>query len=170
MSVFNGVELLIPNEIALQIAGDACPSGMGSWNPNTSEYFSCRFPFEFMHLPIHIKEFLCVIVAVKIWGHQWSGKCIEIFCDNDAVCEVITNQKPKDSNMQSYLREFLFYVCKFNFRPVVSKIASKENDIADFISRNYDPDDAHNFFYQQNIPSLRLIELTSDLFEFKAEW
>ena len=43
--------------------------------------------------------------------------------------------------MQSYLREFLFLVCRLNFSPVVSKISTKDNDIADFLSRNYTPND-----------------------------
>ena len=69
MSVFNGVELIIPETVSLQIAGDACPAGMGSWNTDNHEYFSCRIPSNFQHFPIHIKEFLCIIIAVKLWAH-----------------------------------------------------------------------------------------------------
>ena len=50
------------------------------------------------------------------------------------------------------------------------KIASKENDIADFVSRNYNYDDAQQFFAKQNLPPLRLIEVSSALYEFKADW
>ena len=144
MLVFNGVELMIPNSVAVQVAGDACPMGMGSWNPDLEEYFSRKFPLHLMdpQIPIHIKEFICVIMAVKLWGPQWAGKQCEIFCDNDSVCDVITYLKPRDPEMQRYLREFLYWVCHFNFRPVVSKIGTKENDVADFLSRNFCPKDA----------------------------
>ena len=170
MRVFNGVELLVPKEVSLQIAGDACPAGMGSWNTDNKEYFSCRFPAHLLHFPIHIKEFICVIVSVKLWGHQWVGKRCEIYCDNDAVCDVITYQKPKDETMQKFLREFLFHVCKFNFVPVISKIASKENDVADFVSRNYDPLDAQKYFTKENIPCLKCIEIPDEMFEFEGDW
>ena len=79
--------------------------GYGIWNPNTREYYSSKFPKSLQdpQIPIHIKEFICIIMAVKTWGHQWSGKCIQIFCDNDAVCDVISYLKPKNALMQVYL-------------------------------------------------------------------
>ena len=57
------------------------------------------------------------------------------------MADVITFIKPKDNSMHSYLREFLFLVCRFNLSPVVSKISTKDNDIADFLSHNYTPND-----------------------------
>ena len=170
MAVFNGVELLVPSEVSLQVAGDACPAGMGSWNICVKEYFSCRFPSYLLHFPIHIKEFICVIISIKLWGPQWVGKRCQIFCDNDAVCDVISYQKPKDDTMQKFLREFLFLVCRYNFVPVISKIASKENDVADFISRNYDSVDAKNYFSKENIPPLNCLEIPDKMFEFEGNW
>ena len=73
------------------------------------------------------------------------------FCDNDSVCDVVTNLKPKHVKMQAHLREFLYWVCKFNFVPVVSKIGTKENDIADFLSRNFSEDVAAQFFQWENL-------------------
>ena len=172
LHVFNGVELLVSNTVSVQVAGDACPVGMGSWNPNLKEYFSTKFPFllQDSQIPIHIKEFICVIMAVKLWGMHWSGKRCEIFCDNDSVCDVITYLKPKDSEMQKYLREFLFWVCKFNFHPTVSKIGTKENDIADFLSRNFCRSDATKFFEKEGISPMVQIEISEEEFELKADW
>ena len=139
MSIFNGVHFLIENCVSVQLAGDACPQGMGCYNPSINCYFSTKFPtyLQDPSLPIHLKEFMCVIISTKKWGHLWVGKQIQFFCDNDSVADAITFMKPKDGLMQSYLREFLYLVCKFNFSPIVSKINTKENDIADFLSRNY---------------------------------
>ena len=127
MSHFNGVELMIPDTINVVVAGDACPSGMGSWNCSNFVYFSRRFPTPLLDpsVPIHIKEFICLITAVKVWGQDWTGKCCQLYCDNDAVCDVVFYQKPKDRQMQVYLREFLFYVRKYNFKPIVSKLILK---------------------------------------------
>ena len=152
LQVFNGVEIIIPSHVQVQIAGDACPVGLGCWNTNTKEYFSRRFPLTLQdsQIPIHIKEFLCLIISAKVWGKTWAGKRVEIFCDNDSVCDVVTYLKPKDNQMQRYLREFLYWVCYYNFQPVVSKIGTKENLIADFISRNYDLSDAQKFFSKRD--------------------
>ena len=170
--VFNGVELLVPDHVSVQVAGDACPMGLGSWNPDLKEYFSTLFPFKLQdpQIPIHIKEFICVILAVKLWGKHWAGKRCEILCDNDAVCDVITNMKPKNSEMQKYLREFLFWVCKFNFHPVVSKIGTKENSVADFLSRNFNEDDAETFFSKEGISPLKKLVIYEEHFELKADW
>ena len=150
---------MIPDYISIQIAGDACPVGLGSWNLNSLEYFSRKFPLLLQDslVPIHVKEFLCVIIAAKKWGSEWSGKQVEIFCDNDAVCDVITYQKPKDSKMQSLLREFLHWVCLFNFCPKISKIGTKENLIADF-------------FLKENLPPLTKLALNDDDFDLIADW
>ena len=61
-------------------------------------------------------------------------------------------------------------VCLFKFRPVVSKIGTKENDIADFISRSYDPVDANKFFAKEGLPALNKIDIGDEYFELKADW
>merc|ERR1711954_285071 len=102
------------------MGGDACVVGLGCYSLPQKLYFSCKFPHKLQDssIPIHIKEFKCVILAAKVWGSYWSGMTVEIFSDNDSVVDVITNLKPKDPHMQACLREFLFWVCKFNFEPV----------------------------------------------------
>ena len=92
------------------------------------------------------------------------------FCDNDSVFNVIANLKPRDKEMQKYLREFLFWVCKYNFRPVVSKIGTKENDVADFLSCCYDPVDINSFLNRNKLPSLNRIDLDDSIFELQADW
>ena len=172
MQSFNGVHLLVPDNPSIQISGDACPMGYGVWNPDRREYFSSKFPsfLQDPQIPIHIKEFICIIIAVKIWGHTWAGKTIQIFSDNDAVCDVISYLKPKDLDMQRYLREFLYWVCLFNFHPIVSKIGSKENDIADFLSRNFSEDDANLFFTREGLSPQTKLTLSDSEFHLQADW
>ena len=171
MVKFNGVQLLIPDFSTEQISGDACPMGYGIWNPQTSEYFSSKFPLYFQDpsITIHIKEFICLIIAAKKWGPIWAGKKIQIYCDNDAVCDTVFYLKPKDQSMQQYLREFLFWVCFYNFHPIVSKIASKENDIADFLSRNFSKTDADNFFAREKLPPQTKLIFNDSDFTFEAD-
>ena len=170
--VFNGTELLIPDTVQVQIAGDACPTGLGCCNFEVKEYFSRKFPRTLCDpkIPIHIKEFICVIISARIWGESWTGKRVEIFCDNDSVCDVISFLKPKDSEMQRHLREFLYWVCRYNFQPVVSKIGTKENHIADFVSRNFSQTDAENFFTANKLSGMKNLEVGDEYFSLVADW
>ena len=78
-------------------------------------------------MPIHLKEFYVVLASCLLWGDQWTGKLVYIFCDNDAVVEVLEKKKPKDEKMLELLREFLYIVCSKKFTPAFKKIGSKDN-------------------------------------------
>ena len=152
--------------------GDAYPQGGGSWNPVRNEYFSLRFP-EYMcsaETPIHVKEFIVVLLSIRLWGPSWAGQRIAIYCDNDSVCDTCFYQKPKDPSFQKLLREFLYWVCTFNFFPVVQKIGTKENHIADFISRSHDSIEIENYFSSIGLTNQKNVPIPSDWFNFKAEW
>ena len=113
-----------------------------------AEYFSIKFPHYLCssETPIHVKEFIVVILSVRMWDSYWTGNRVVIYCDNDSVCDTIVYQKPKEQNMQKLLREFLYWTCRYNFSPVLQKIGTKENYVADFIGRNTDVSDIDNFF------------------------
>ena len=120
--------------------------------------------------PIHIKEFIVVILCVRLWGPSWAGLRVAIFCDNDSVCDTCVYQKPKDPALQQLLREFLYWVCKFNFFPVLEKISTKDNNVADFISRNYSPADIEKYFLSCGYPKQSQVSIPLDWFNFQADW
>ena len=128
MNDFNGIQLMVPDYVSEQIAGDACPMGFGCWYPNRQEYFSSKFPLSLQdpQVPIHLKEFITIILAVKMWGHIWAGKRVNIFCDNDSVCDVIFYLKPKDDQMQTYLREFYIGSVLSIFSPLFLRSLQKK--------------------------------------------
>ena len=98
------------------------------------------------------------------------GEVLEWQNRTDAVVEVITNLKPKDVKMQAYLWEFSFWVCHFNFNPVASKIGTKDNDIAEFLSRNFDDSDARAFFERESLSIPEKVALNDTDFNFVADW
>ena len=172
IEVFNGVELIPSPSISLSVFGDACLQSGGSWNPTCSEYFSLNFPHYMWsaETPIHVKEFLIVIICMRLWGPSWAGKKVLIYCDNDAVCDTIVHQKPKNQTMQQLLRECLFWVCRFNFTPIVEKIATKDNYVADFLSRNTNSDDINTYFESLGLYPQIKKEIPLDWFKFQADW
>ena len=172
LPVYNGIELLIPNTVFCSVLGDATLQGGGGWNEQKEEYFSRKFPHHLRshHIYIHLKEFMVAIVSTKLWGHLWEGKRVAVYCDNEAVVKTMTYQKPKDPQLQKYLREMLFLVCKFRFQPVFLRITTDDNDLADFISRNHDPEANEAKFKAKGLHNMKEVSVPDELFEFVAEW
>ena len=151
-------------------AGDATPQGGGAWHGE--EYWCGGLPTWLCDplIPIHVKEFLILIVSAKVWGDTWSGRTITLFCDNDAVCDSVTHRKPRDQALLSLLREFLFLVVTKKFFPVVRKIGTKENEIADHISRRFDEDAAAEIFAKFGLKNMRRILPKTTYFNLSSNW
>ena len=179
---FNGIEMLYPTDpIGLSLeqlldtdklvnCGDAQMRGGGAYFG--SEYWSRPFPSKLQDIaiPIHIKEFWVVLVSAWLWGDRWQGKLVYIFCDNDAVVEVLEKEKPKDPKMRELLQEFLYIVCTRGFTPVFRKIGSKANAVADFISRRHDPAAIASFFQSEGLPMRTKISAPDNLFTLRSNW
>ena len=179
---FNGINMMVnedPIPLSLEqlmdspfevCAGDATPTGGGAWHGN--EYWSEQLPkfLQDPQVPIHLKEFWVMIVSSKLWGGTWTGRCIVLYCDNDAVVETVQKKKPKDPAMLSLLREFLYVVVTEKFFPVVRKIGTKENDLADFISRRFDHKAAVAHFSKAGLSNMQLVKPKTRLFDLSAKW
>ena len=111
-----------------------------------------------------------VIVSTKLWGSSWTGQVIQIFCDNDPVCDVVEGERPSDSKMLSLLREFKYLVCKYRFYPVMRKIASADNHIADHISRRFDQESAQSIFSANSLGPMTLVDVPDRFFDLTDPW
>ena len=170
---FNGVNFIInPAQILFTYKGDACLDGGGGYHDE--EYWSRPLPQSMLghssSCPIHLKEFWVLLVSVKLWGHLWTGSSVELYVDNTAVCLTCTNQKPSDPQMSAFLREFLYLVVKFKFNPVVKHISTKDNYIADYLSRNFSEDGATKFFTSLNMSNMKQLHVTDQMFTFTSSW
>ena len=93
-----------------------------------------------------------------------------IYCDNDAVCELIWRKKPRDQAMLTLLREFLFVVVTKKFFPVVRKISTKDNHLADHISRNFDETKAKQQFEKAGLEGMVQVMPKRIFFDLSATW
>ena len=151
-------------------AGDATPTGGGAWHGR--EYWCGELPTHLKdpQIPIHVKEFWVVIVSAKLWGDSWTGRCVVIYCDNDSVCDTILNKKPRDTTLLSLLREFLYIVVTKKFFPVLRKIGTHENKVADFISRRFDKQAAARIFAESGLQEMELVKPSTKFFNLSANW
>ena len=179
---FNGVELMYVDEpmdlsltqlldtSALVNCGDAQVWGGGAYFGQ--EYWSRPFPpwLQSSEIGIHLKEFYVLLVSCWLWSGSWHGCVVYLFCDNDAVVESLDKEKPKDPKMQDLLREFLYIVCTRKFTQIFRKIGTKENFVADFISRCHDSVLTTKFFAKNNLPARKLISVPDNLFNLSSNW
>ena len=168
---FNGVSFISdPAIITKTYAGDACKAGGGGYHDQ--EYWSRMLPDDMLgdRPPIHQKEYWILIISIRLWGPSWSGHTVELFCDNTAVVEVCNHQKPKDPAMGRFLREFLLLVVKFKFVPIVKKIGTKENWLADYVSRVFDLHSHSEFFADKGLGRMTHIPVPDHQFTFSASW
>ena len=182
MRHFNGVTAIINTDDIQQsldelmhspfhvYAGDATLWGGGGWY--RSQYWSRQFP-KFLKpsaIPVHIKEFWVMIASSWVWGDDWAGNTVYMFCDNDSVVDCITYQKPHDQDLLSLLREFLYVVCRKKFVPIARKIDTKANHLADHISRRHDHESAVKIFSAAGKPGMREVPVTDSHFKLSAPW
>ena len=82
----------------------------------------------------------------------------------------MVHKKPKDPTLLSLLREFLYVVVTKKFFPVVRKIGTKENEIADHISRRFDPNAAAQTFAKFGLHDMAIVKPRADFFNLTAPW
>ena len=167
---FNGVNFIInPATIGFTYKGDACLDGGGGFCGE--EYWSRPLPQSMLgegSPPIHLKEYWVLLVSIKLWGHLWSGSSVELFVDNTAVVLTCVNQKPSDPMMSAFLREFLYLVVHFKFLPVVKHIGTKENFVADYLSRNFSMVKAAEFFASHRMANMKPRAVPDNMFTFTS--
>ena len=109
-------------------------------------------------------------MSAWLWGERWRGKIVYVFCDNDTVVDTLEKQKPADPKLQELLREYLYVVCTRGFTPKFRKIGTKENEVADFISRRHDPAATETFFSSKGHPPRTLVEVPDHMFKLNSNW
>ena len=179
---FNGVECMYqddPMDLSLDQlldtsslvnCGDAQPMGGGAYFG--SEYWSRPFPrwLQDTRNDIHVKEFWVALVSAWLWGESWRGKVVYVFCDNVAVVETLEKEKPSDPKLQELLREYLYVVCTRGFTPKFRRIGTKDNEVADFISRRHDPTATEAFFAAKGHPHRSLVDVPDHMFKLNSNW
>lgn len=84
---------------------------------------------------INTKELAIIVSAAKRWGPMWANKRIQILTDNVCAMWNINNGTCVNLTSLNLLRELCDLSLKFNFTIHASFISSRDNFIADSISR-----------------------------------
>ena len=167
---YNGVSV-IPSNVTIAnpdlFACDACLSGCGA--VCFGEYFKSGFSPAILALNSHINnlELLTVVVTVKLWAMRLQGLKVELISDNTTCIAAINNKSSSNVRMQCCLRELWLNLSVHNISLVVHHVPSKENFIADSLSRYHSDSSARQFVDNYAIShELKEISLPDSLFRF----
>ena len=80
-------------------------------------------------------ELYPIVMACVLWGSQWTQKRILFFCDNMSTVDIISKGRSKVPSIMKLMRRLTFQLAKCNFVVHSKHIFSRENCIADCLSR-----------------------------------
>lgn len=174
MKEYNGISMMLGKSVEEPdgtFASDACLVGCGAFQQSDKTYFHRPFP-KFLvdqKRPIHQLEMITLVVAVKLWGENFAGKRISIYCDNDACVAVINNGKSQDTYLVECLRELLFFCAKYHFTINAIHIPGVDNRIPDYLSR-WELAECYGKYFYQEVPDGRECQINDEMFEFSNNW
>ena len=85
---------------------DASLTGLGGVHGQM--VYALDIPKGYMNYCIVHLEILNIMVALKVWGHYWKDKYIEVFCDNLAVVQVLQTGRARDSQLATFAKIYGF--------------------------------------------------------------
>ena len=135
---YNGISIMLYDDWSKPdgiFPTDSCLTGCGGYFNGL--YFHTEFPEDLKQkkLDIGLLELITVIVALKIWGRQFRGKRIVVYCDNQSVCQILNSGKSRSEEFQNGLREVCYLTAIHECELKTCHLSSNENRLADSLSR-----------------------------------
>ena len=63
---------------------------------------------------VTLVEFYPIVLAVSVWSHSLSNKCISFHSDNRAVVDIINSQTSKDAKVMHLMRKLVLSCLRLN--------------------------------------------------------
>ena len=167
----NGVSLIWLHKnpwVDKVIATDACLEGYGG--TMDAQYFRGRFPAHLRGKNIAHLEMLAVLVALKIWGPELTGKYFWIHVDNEAVTAVLNSGKGRDLELQNLLREIAVIAAWHQFIIKAKHISGISNRVPDWLSRWHEPACRRQFRRHALDSSLKRVRVSDTLLPTENKW
>ena len=130
------------------------------------EYFHTPFPQFILDrgYSINALEILAVTVAVRLWGQQYAGQKILIYCDNEQAVLAINTGKTREVFVGTCARQLWLEVARCGFQLKAVHLPGVENRLADSLSGwHLSPYYRQLFLDTTRDCSLRCIHVPGDL-------
>jgi hypothetical protein len=126
-------EVWISNK-SLNLYTDAA-GGLGYGAIYASHWTYGSFPPGWAGYNIVVLELYPILLAVRLWGHNWVQKCILFHTDNEALVYIINKQSSKEKDVMLLLRHLVLLCLKNNIYFKAVHIPGTHNNLADSLSR-----------------------------------
>lgn len=135
---FNGRVLCLPesweNSDTIRMYSDASKHAMAA--VLHSSWIQEHFPSSWDDVNIATKEFLPILLAVKVWAPVLKNRRILFFTDNEAVVYIINNQTTRDKHLMGCVRDFVLTTLVNNILFKAKHIPGVKNVVPDLLSRS----------------------------------
>ena len=134
---WNGISFLPPPSHlpVIELTTDASGSwGAGAWHQ--SMWFQLQWDHRAHTLSIAAKELIPIILACHTWGHAWYNRQVICRCDNQVVVACLRSRTSRDEGLMHLIRCFVFVEARHRCYLYPQYISTKDNHLADDLSRN----------------------------------
>ena len=133
LPMYNGVSLYDHRPIDFTLELDACLTGLGGrWSKFV---YHLPIPRGFMNWSIVHLEMVNILLAVRLFQRQWSGRRVLIRCDNEAVVTVLRSGKTRDPYLGACARNIWYVAALADIDLQYAHIRGLDNGVADLLSR-----------------------------------
>ena len=151
VKVRNGISFLVP-AAEVHVSLDASSGGwfhgkpgLGGYNHDLHQYFSCTVPDELSNWCIADLELLAHVVAFHLWAHDWERRHVTVHTDNQACFWLLTKGRSREDLRLRMSRWLCMHQVTNNFRMSSAWIPTAENTLADALSRYAEPAQRNKF-------------------------
>ena len=134
---WNGISFLPPPSLlpSIVVTTDASGSwGAGAWHQ--SAWFQVCWDHRAHALSIVAKELIPIILACHTWGTAWNNQRVLCQCDNQVVVACLRSRTSRDAGLMHLIRCLVFVEALRNCFLYPQYISTKDNHLADDLSRN----------------------------------
>ena len=135
LSAFNGKHILRETEVHHELCTDASMEGAGAFTGKRALSFSIPAGIQQAANSINQREAYAVLVALRKWTHLFQGRNLHLRCDNTTTIAAIQSGKAQEPYLRRVVREIWYVVATNDINLFISHLSSKENAIADALSR-----------------------------------
>ena len=138
MEDYNGVSIIPPIAwMAPDVVFTTDSTLTGCGGLTDTEYFHSPFPPQVLAAGHSINglEILAVTVAVRLWGGEYVGKKILVYCDNVQAVIAINTGKTREPLVGSCARQLWLEVARCGFQLKAVHLPGVDNRLADSLSR-----------------------------------
>ena len=117
---------------------------------------------------ISVLEMMGALIAARLWGHKWTGKCVTFYNDNPSAAGAIINKNAKlqRHDINYMIRDFAELAVNHSYKFWGVKVDGDENVVADALSRFEKFESHSDYVFESQEAVIKIVnEILNELME-----